>query len=79
MHLGASWSPKNAESGEGLRPFEPRVKGETPPFKNPPVLIYFSGEGAAKNSGFFQVKLAFAIKLYLTFLEHFSHYLWRLQ
>ena len=35
----------------------------------------FSGEGAAKNSGFFQVKLAFAIKLYLTFLEHFSHYL----
>ena len=26
MHFRASRSPKNAESGEGLRPFEPRVK-----------------------------------------------------
>ena len=78
MHFRASWSPQNAESGEGLCPFEPRIKGGTPPFKNPPVArsIYFSGEGAAKNSGFFQV---IWIKLDLTFLEHFSHYLWRLQ
>ena len=67
------------KGGEGLRPFEPRVKGGDTPLLKIPPFYYFSGEGAAKNRWFFKVKLAFAIKLYLTFLEHFSHYLWRLQ
>ena len=36
-------APKVPKSGEGLRPFEPRSKGGTPPLRNPPVLHCFSG------------------------------------
>ena len=63
MHFRAPRSPKNAESGEGLRPFELRVNFKNP---RPPVLYGLVGRARRKTVGF-------SIKLDLTFLEHFSH------
>ena len=48
------------KAARGSAPSNPGLKGGHPPLKTP-RSIYFSGEGAAKNSGFFQVKLAFAL------------------
>ena len=58
-HPEALKMPKAAR--EGLRPFEPGVKEGTPPLKIP-CSIYFSGEGAAKNSGHFSDKVIFCNK-----------------
>ena len=38
VYFRAPWSRKIQKSGEGLRPFEPRLKGGTPPLKIPPVV-----------------------------------------
>ena len=37
-------APRVPKSGEGLRPFEPRSKGGTPPLRNPPVPHCFSSQ-----------------------------------
>ena len=47
------------KSGEGLRPFEPRSKGGTPPLRNPPVLHYFSGP--PRKSGHFFRELSLSV------------------
>ena len=47
-------TPKVPKSGEGLRPFEPRSKGGTPPLRNPPVLHCFSGQCGRKSGHFFR-------------------------
>ena len=46
--------PKVPKSGEGLRPFEPRSKGGTPPLRNPPVPHHFSGQCGRKSGHFFR-------------------------
>ena len=53
-------APKVPKSGEGLRPFEPRSKGGTPPLRNPPVLHCFSGQ-CGRNSGHFLRELLLGV------------------
>ena len=40
------------KSGEGLCPFEPRLKGGIPPLKSP-RCVYFSHQARRKTAGFF--------------------------
>ena len=50
---GRLFDPESAEKWRGLRPFEPRSKGGTPPLRNPPVLHCFSGQCGRKGGHFF--------------------------
>ena len=47
-------TPKVPKSGEGLRPFEPRSKGGTPPLRNPPVPHRFSSHCGRKSGHFYR-------------------------
>ena len=50
-------TPKVLKSGEGLRPFEPRSKGGTPPLRNPPVPHCFSSQFGRKSGHLFREHL----------------------
>ena len=64
---------KMPKAVRGSAPSNPGLSGDIP-FKIPPFYNVLVGR-ARRKTVFFQVKSSFAIKLDLTFLEHFSHYM----
>ena len=61
------------KSGEGLHPFEPRLKGGHPPLKSP-LCVRFSSQARRKTAGFFtflysSIRLNFTIIILTLFAQ----------